>query len=197
MNVLPKYGSLPKTKAQKEIDEVFLSATDKEYHGDRKKASADTAARGWQYLAGGDLETAMRRFNQAWLLNHDNGIALWGMAAIESSIGKFDESRKLFAEAEKFVKETNFSVDYARAVAMAGVTSKDEALQKEAFDRFERVYQKAPENTKNLQNWAMTLFALEKNADAWAKVKLAETTPNKKDLDPSFVAALQAKMPRP
>jgi hypothetical protein len=61
----------------------------------------------------------------------------------------------------------------------------------------ERIYKKAPENAMNLQNWAVTLFALERYSDAWAKVRLAEATPNKKDLDPSFVAALQSKMPRP
>src|SRR3954463_14504304 len=121
-NLLPKYGSLPKADWQKAADDAYITATDEEYHGDRKKASMDTAMRGWQYLAGGDLEDAMRRFNQAWLLNNRNGVALWGMAAVETEWEKYEESLKLFAEAEKFVgKEVNFSVDYSRAVGLAGV----------------------------------------------------------------------------
>ena len=197
-NLLPKYGNLPKADWQKAADNAYLRATDEEYHGDRKKASMDTAMRGWQYLAGGDLEDAMRRFNQAWLLNNKNGIALWGMAAVETEWEKFDESLELFAEAEKFVgTEINFSVDYSRAVGMAGVKRKDNALIDDAFDRFERIYQRAPQNGRNLKNWAMTLFAVGKYSEAWAKVKLAESTPDKGHLDPSFLADLQSHMPRP
>lgn len=197
-SLLPKYGSLPKPEWQKQADAAFISGMDKDYHGDRKKASSDMAARGWQFLAQGEPETAMRRFNQAWLLDHDDGIALWGMAAIEADWGKFDESLKLFAEAEKFSGEQiNFSVDYAAAVGRAGVKEKNDVLLKEAFDRFEAVYEKAPQNTRNLQNWAMTLFGIGKYSEAWEKVKLAEAAPNKPQLNPAFLADLQARMPRP
>jgi tetratricopeptide (TPR) repeat protein len=198
MNLLPKYGSQPKNDALKASDAIFISGMDEEYHGDRAKASMDMAMRGWQYLAAGDFDTAMRRFNQAWLLNHSNGTALWGMAAYEAHSGKLDESLKLFAEAEPFVGDKlNFSVDYAKAIGKAGVTLKDDALLKDAFVRFARIYQKAPDNVLNLQNWAITLFATGNYSEAWAKVKLAEATPNKNQLDPRFVADLQSHMPRP
>jgi len=197
-NLLPKYGSLPKTEWEKAADAKFIAAIDEQYHGDRKKASADLSARGWQYLAQQNLADAMRRFNQAWLLNNDNGIALWGMAAIEASSEKLDQSLKLFAEAEKFVvDEINFSVDYAKAIGMAGAQRNDDALLKDAFGRFERIYHKAPQNATNLQNWAITLFRIGRYPAAWEKVKLAEATPNKGDLDPRFLEALQSRMPRP
>jgi tetratricopeptide (TPR) repeat protein len=197
-NLLPKYGGLPLTAIEKEINDTFVSGMNEDYHGDLKKASMDMAMRGWQYLAAGDLDDAMRRFNQAWLLNKKNGTALWGMAAIEASAGKYDDSLKLFAEAEKFVgSEINFSVDYAKAVGKAGAAQKDDALLKDAFDRFERIYRKAPQNTLNLQNWAITLASQGRYSEAWEKVKLAEATPNKDQLDPHFLAALQERMPRP
>ena len=75
-NLLPKYGNLPRADWQKAADNAYIKATNEEYHGDRTKASTDTVMRGWQYLAEGDLEDAMRRFNQAWLLNDKNGVAL-------------------------------------------------------------------------------------------------------------------------
>jgi tetratricopeptide (TPR) repeat protein len=197
-NLLPKYGSLAKADWQNAADDAFLTATDQEYRGDRRKASQDTALRGWQYLVDGNSDDAMRRFNQAWLLNNKNGTALWGMAAIESDKGKYKESIALFEEAEQYISdEINFSVDYARALGMAGVQLKDEDLLKKAFSRFKTNHDKAPYNTRNLQNWALILFKLQKYADAWAKVKLAEATPDKMNLDPKFIKALQAKMPRP
>ena len=79
MNLLPKYGSQPKSDALKAADESFIPGMDKDYYGDRAKASMDMAMRGWQFLAAGDFDTAMRRFNLAWLLDHSNGTALWGM----------------------------------------------------------------------------------------------------------------------
>jgi tetratricopeptide (TPR) repeat protein len=197
-NLLPKYGGLPLTAIEKEINDKFVSGMNEDYHGDLKKASMDMAMRGWQYLAAGDLDDAMRRFNQAWLLNKKNGTALWGMAAIEASSGNYDDSLKLFTEAEKFVgSDINFSVDYAKALGKAGVQLKDDTLLKFAFNRFEFNYQKAPQNTLNLQNWAMTLFSIGKYSEAWVKVKLAEATPNKNQLDPRFIADLQSHMPRP
>jgi hypothetical protein len=43
----------------------------------------------------------------------------------------------------------------------------------------------------------MTLFGIGKYSEAWAKVKLAEATPNKDQLDPRFLADLQSRMPPP
>lgn len=197
-NLLPKYGSLPKLDWQEASDAVFIAGMDEDYHGDRSKGSMDMAARGWQYLQQGNLDDAMRRFNQAWLLNNNNGTALWGMAAIEASAGKFEDSLKLFAEAEREVgSQLNFSVDYAKALGKAGAAKHDDALLKDAYDRFEHNYQRTPQNTLNLQNWAITLASVGRYSDAWAKVKLAEATPNKAALDPRFLANLESKMPRP
>ena len=75
-NLLPKYGSMPKKAWQKAADRDFIAGINKDYHGDRKKASEDLAMCGWQYLAQGDHDDAMRRFNQSWLLNNKNGHAL-------------------------------------------------------------------------------------------------------------------------
>jgi len=198
LSLLPKYGSLPKNNEQKAADSTFISVMDEQYQGDRNKASHQVVARGWQYLKQGDLPDAMRRFNQAWLLNNGNGDALWGMAAIQASLGKSDESLKLFAEAEKYVgRDVNFSVDYAKAIGTAGIEKHDETLLKDAFNRFEHIFQEAPQNTNNLQNWAITLAAEGRYSEAWTKVKMAERTPDRKALDPRFLADLQARMPRP
>jgi tetratricopeptide (TPR) repeat protein len=197
-NLLPKYGSMPETDWQRQANKAFIDATDQEYHGDRAKASGDAAARGWQFLQQGDMDTAMRRFNQAWLLNHENGIALWGMGAVEGSRRNMDSALKLFAEAEKFLGgDLNFSIDYAKALSIIAVQKNDKALLQDAFSRFESIYKKAPQNVLNLQNWAIALAGLSRFPEAWQKVKLAEASEERKKLDPRFVAALEQRMPRP
>jgi tetratricopeptide (TPR) repeat protein len=198
MNLQPKYGSLSKNDAQKAADTKFIASVDDYYKGDRKKGSEEASRRGWQFLRQGNSLEAMKRFNQAWLLDNANGNALWGMAAIQAGSGKIDESLKLFDEAEGFVgNDIDFSVDYAKALGVAGAQAKNETLLKDAFARFARLYEKAPQHTLNLQNWAITSFYVGKYVDAWKAVKLAEATPRRAELDPGFLAALQSKMPRP
>jgi tetratricopeptide (TPR) repeat protein len=198
MNLQPRYGSLPKNDALKASDAKFLAAMDDEYKGNRKKAAEDMALLGWQFLREQDMDVAMKRFNQAWLLDSSNGTALWGMAVFEAMAGKPDESLKLFAEAERSIgDDINFSVDYAKTMGFAGAYEKNEQLLKDAFARFSRVYEKAPQNTLNLENWAKTLFLVGDYGEAWKKVKLAEATPGGGDLDPRFLESLKSKMPRP
>lgn len=196
--LMPKYGPLPKNEVQRAADEEFLKAIDERHQGNRAKAAGELVARGWQYLRQGNNADAMRRFNQAWLLNTSSGSALWGMAAVLGSTGKTAESLKLFSEAERTVGgDIDFSVDYARTIGIAGAESKNDVLLKDAFSRFEQNYTKAPQHVLNLQNWAITLFYVEKYAEAWAKIRLAEAAPRRTELDANFIAALQARMPRP
>ena len=104
----------------------------------------------------------------------------------------------LFAEADRLVgSDIDFAVDYAKALGQVGAGSRNEAMFKDAFRRYAQLYAKAPNHTLNLQNWAVTLYYVGNYAEAWKKVKLAEATPPRAELDPGFITALQAKMPRP
>lgn len=198
INLQPKYGLLPKNEAQKTSDTKFLATIDEHYKGNRKKAAEDVSARGWQFLRQGNVSDAMKRFNQAWLIDSSNGSALWGMAAIQGSSGNLNESLKLFAEAESLLGgDIDLTADYAKALGIAGAQTKNNALLNDAFARFARVHDEAPQHTLNLQNWAITLFYVGNYVEAWKKLKLAEATPRRAEIDQNFVAALQSTMPRP
>lgn len=198
-NLLPKYGPQPKNEAQRAADQKFLASVDAEYKGDRKKAGGEIALRGWQLLRQGNPQDAMRRFNQAWLLDAGNGTALWGMAVVQMGApGKTDEAMRLFAEADRLVgSDVDFAVDYAKALGQVGAGSRNEAMVGNAFRRYAQLHEKAPNHTLNLQNWAVTLYYVGNYAEAWKKIKLAEATPRRAEVDPKFIAALQAKMTRP
>lgn len=198
ISLLPKYGSMPKDWAQQESDNKLLAAVDEHYNGNRKKASEEISARGWQFLRQDDINDAMRCFNKAWLIDSSNGIALWGMAAIQANSGKTAEALKLYAEAECLIDcNIDFSIDHAKAIGIAAVATGDKILLEDAFNRFARVYKRSPQNVLNLQNWAITLYSVGKFAEAWKKVQLAEATARSADLDQNFIVALQNKMPRP
>jgi tetratricopeptide (TPR) repeat protein len=198
INLLPKYGNEEKTPEQKAIDAQFLKGLDDSYKGDRKKASIEIAQGGWQFVANGNLDNAMVRFNQAWLADNKNGLSIWGMGVVLATSGQFERCLPYFAEADGLIgTNIGFSVDYAKVLGIAGAELNNAAYTNDALIRFAKIYSLQPDNTLNLQNWSITLFYNNKFKEAWDKLKLAEATPGKADIDPNFVAALQAKMPRP
>jgi len=198
INLLPKYGSGVKSQQLIEEDKKFLATADSLYKGDRAKASRELSDKGWQFLRNANPKDAMQSFNQAWLLDNKNGGSVWGMGAIQSGLGKPDEALKLFSEAETLMGEKlDFEVDHAKAVGFGAVQIRDEALLKDAFARFASIYEKAPRHALNLQNWAITLFYIGNYAESWKKIILAEKVTTASELDSGFMAALQAKMPRP
>jgi tetratricopeptide (TPR) repeat protein len=198
INLLPKYGSVEKTPDQKAIDTQFLKGIDDTYKGDRKKAAMEIAQGGWQFVSQGNLDNAMIRFNQAWLADSKNGLSVWGMGVVLATSGQFERCLPYFKEAESLVSgDIGFAVDYAKILGIAGAELKNASYTNDAFGRFAKIYAQQPDNTLNLQNWSITLFYADNFKEAWAKLKLAEATTNKADIDPNFVTALQQKMPRP
>ena len=194
----PKYGRASGDSVLGADDQKFLAEMDTRFKGDRNKASAEWAARGWSTLRQGKADEAMQRFNQSWLLQNNNGNALWGMGQIEANRGKATESLALFGEANRMIGfDLDFAIDYARAQSLAGVKLGDKKLMDEAFKRFAQLHTRAPKNTLNLQNWAIALYYTGQYAAAWDKVKAAQATPRGAEVDKKFVADLQRKMPRP
>lgn len=93
INLLPEYGNAAKTKEQIAVDDDFIKLCLKE-DGTYKKASEHMVSLGFKYLYQGDPKTAMRRFNQAWLLNPKNENAYWGFGAIYFTFNDYGEALK-------------------------------------------------------------------------------------------------------
>ena len=164
INLLPKYGEVPKCQTLINLDAEFLRNAEKNFPGDPKNASMYYANQGWKKFREYDFKTAMRRFNQAWLIDPTNGNAIWGMGAALSNDTQSTKSQhvtalKLYAEANASLAESfQFELDYARALGLSGYACSDSNATDEAFRRFEKLYRDHPDNTLNLQNWAITLY---------------------------------------
>ena len=86
----PMYGQ-PKIQRSEELkraDEDFIKKSS-EGLGGREKASQMFSSQGQRYLNEGNLDFAMRRFNQSWLLNPNNHQPYWGFGQVVSHL---DES---------------------------------------------------------------------------------------------------------
>jgi Tfp pilus assembly protein PilF len=81
LNEQPMFGGQPKNAAMLAADQKFLDDSAK--FGSRAEVSDRSVAVGWQYFSQRhDIATAMKRFNQAWLLDPDNGDAFHGFAIV-------------------------------------------------------------------------------------------------------------------
>ena len=89
--VLPMFGKIVKTEAQQLQDQKFLSSCDKSFTT-RNDASTFFMERGWEYLNEGQTDTAMYRFNLAWLLNPDNGDTYWAFGLVTVAKGNPEEA---------------------------------------------------------------------------------------------------------
>ena len=75
------YGNLPKSDAMKKADEVFIAGV-LQMGFTREVGSGHSMKSGWYSFRKGDHATAVKRFNQAWLLDPENGDAYYGFALI-------------------------------------------------------------------------------------------------------------------
>jgi Flp pilus assembly protein TadD len=76
----PMYGG-SRSAAEQEADKKFIETVIASGYT-RRSGSDEAAARGFQSLARRDFGVAMRRFNQAWLLDPENPSAYHGFALV-------------------------------------------------------------------------------------------------------------------
>lgn len=95
INLLPMYGGVEKSRALRKADAEFLAFCDQNFPS-RKEAAAHHAKRGWNYFYANDYNTAIKRYNQAWLLDSTNASAYWGFGIIEGTRGHSTEALRYF-----------------------------------------------------------------------------------------------------
>lgn len=96
IRLLPKYGHVPKTEAQKKSDQEFIETVLKQ-DSTHRKASDRFVRLGFNYLYS-DKKTAMYRFNQAYLLDSTNTDIYWGFGAVYMTLRDYAKAEKQYLE---------------------------------------------------------------------------------------------------
>jgi len=106
ISLQPEYGNIEKTESQKEDDETFKKEILEHYKGDTIAASKKMSDLGFSYLYDkSDFVTAMRRFNQAYMLNFKNADAYYGFGTIYFNLGAMAKAREQYAKGLKIDPE--------------------------------------------------------------------------------------------
>lgn len=104
INKLPLYGQVKKCAEQINADNNFLKNCDKTFEN-RAIASQHHVDMGWAYFYKNEGDSAILRFNQAWLLDSLNPNIYWGIGNVLGQNKKYKESIKYFEKSLKLDKE--------------------------------------------------------------------------------------------
>jgi tetratricopeptide (TPR) repeat protein len=206
-DTLPMFGQpkIVRPDNLKSADESFIRDSTLRYKT-RQAASAAFAAQGWSSLKSQQLDTAMLRFNQAWLLNGKNYAAFWGFGAVLSARGRLLEAIEQLETAREVIDEPaqrpallcDLATLHSEYAASLPADRQLERAQRfvGANNRFTESLENDPTFATAWREWAISLYEQERYAEAWAKVKRARDL-RAEPLAPEFLKKLSAKMAEP
>ena len=144
INELPMYGGRPKTPEMIRSDGEFVKKSI-EAAGSAEKAAEAVLKIGWGYIKGNDPRSAIKRFNQAWLLAPEDGRVYWGFGAAVGQQGRTEEAIRFFEKADRLLPgDANFFSDFGYAYLRKGSASANTPETASAcYDRAISLFEKA------------------------------------------------------
>jgi tetratricopeptide (TPR) repeat protein len=201
---LPMYGGLDRNADPilKGADEALIDGTTKEF-GSRAIASQRFVDQGFRFYFQNDLQTAMRRFNQGWLLNPNNPDVYYGFMAVLNDRQEFCAAREMAEKAFELGlrRKPEELADAGRVYAICAVQEKslsDEikaAYARKSSQYYTEALQLQPNSSYVYGSWATASYWLGDYVTAWKYVKLERQNggkPGKK-----FLKMLKHKMREP
>ncbi len=220
VNEIPMYGSAPLTDQIKKLNEAFVKNIPKDVGG-REAATKAAIKLAWQYFYNGDSQTAMKRFNQAWLLNPNNAEVFYGFGFLLSIQRNIDEAIPMYEKALKIdpnhpMALANLArcyVEKAYALYLSKRLEYPDAevknILKEALALYEKAARSATSDSElrltDLDSdliyiyyqWATALELNGEYAKAWDKIKLSRKHGGDRLIKPGFIEELSSFMPEP
>ena len=196
LNIVPLFGGRAKSLTQKALDEQFLKDCDVSFK-DRSEACQFFCERGWEYLAEGELDTAMYRFNLAYLLNCHCSDTFWGMGVICFQREQLKDAVKLLNMGlEEDPKNAALLADLATLHVNLYKKNKSESDLNRALELLNTSIEKDSNNATTYLRFALAEFERAGYTKAWEYVHKCRTI-DMDSLDLEFLKNLQAKMPDP
>lgn len=189
VDTLPMYGqpSIPRSAIQQQDDQKFIMEAAVSY-GSREEASKAWHKKGevfmQQYAQNfnqSNLDYAMKRYNQAWILDPNNYQPYWGFARVLIEKSQSGQAIEYFERAKTLIndpyQESALLSDLGTAYTVkAGDLSKDQIEnQKKYFglanENFKASLTLDPTYTKVWPRWVWSLYSQNNYSEAWEKVK--------------------------
>jgi len=172
INLIPMYGGFPKCEQQIKSDNDFFAFVDSKFK-DRKIAALSYVKLGWDYFYKNDLETSMKRFNQAWLLDSLNADVYWGFGNLLGRKNELKASIPFFEKSLKF-KPNNSKVleSVATSYGQLFVTTQQVSLLNKAIESLNKANNLDKNNPRILAQLtsAYSYFSQKDSANKYLKL---------------------------
>ena len=205
---IPMYGQpeVERPAELKRADEDFIRDAMKGF-STRREASTAWWLKGERHMEDRNLDYAMRRFNQSWLLDPTNFGPYWGFGRVLLEQDKQAEAVKQFEAAVERLDNPKYEVallvDAATAYAFNGERLMDQNSADRAaanFAKANETYARAaklqPDNGNIYRRWAIARYLEKDYAAAWSNVKRGRML-GEHQWPRGFLESLSASMPEP
>ena len=199
----PMYGGLDRQSIPevKKGDEDFIRKTSAAFGG-RERAAAAWVDQGFRFYKSGNLKFAMRRFNQAWLLDPKNPEVYWGFGVVlhdrDQAFAAYDMLKRAY---DLGFRNPGFPANLGKMALVRIVERQDlSESQKVAFrNESEQYFEEAVKSQTSLayiyECWASARYWDKDYKGAWEKIAIARKYGELPS--PGFLDVLSAKMPEP
>ena len=173
INEIPEYGNQPKNPEMLQADQQFLNTV----KGKEQQAFDHMMAVGWSFFKRGNIGTAIKRFNQAWLIDSTRYESYWGFAAAEGRLNNFETSKHYYEKALNHGGDTKIlNPEYAIVLREQAKAENNSEKLAEADNLFMSEIEAG--NEKAACIYAYQLFRDNKKEEA---CKIMESCPDDKD----------------
>jgi len=153
-NEIPMWEGMQKTAVQRAADKKFLRTMQKMTKGNMDIAVQDALKKGWQFLEKNNPDMAIKRFNQAWLIEPDNPNIHWGFAIATNQQQvpiaiverHFSSVETYFTKPVNRLKKPNHDMRNAALYADIGRTLEGRTKYKRAIVYFKKALSLDPNN---------------------------------------------------
>lgn len=156
---------------------------------DVKRHAKGVVELGWSYFNKGDTDTALKRFNQALILEPEFAPAYFGIAYVYSVQNKLDLAIQNYRKS--IDKDPTFSHSYSNL----GLALLYSGKPTEALLNLKKALDIDPKNGDAHVNIAMYYFNAGDYLSSWKHIHLAQDC--KADVNPNFLRDLKGKSPEP
>jgi|SRR6185312_247712 len=127
---------------------------------------------GFDYLYRGDINTAMKRFNQAWLLDPKNENAYWGFGAVYFTFNDYDEALKQLEKGLSInPSSSSILTDIATINVSFYMTKHDIGYLNKTIVLFNQPYKLDPSNQNTLFKLSAAYYYKNDCTNAWKYYK--------------------------
>ncbi|TGE21422.1 hypothetical protein E5K00_14125 [Hymenobacter aquaticus] len=194
--LLPLFGGLSAEAAQQLMGPAFLASIDKSFPS-RAEASKFFSNKGYEYINENKPDTALYRFNLAWLLDQKNADAYRGLGIVASRNETPDESISLLTQGLVLAPTNSLLLsDLGTSYLIRYQQTKKKKDLEQAQKHLEQALAADTTNAFAWQQMARIQYYREDYLKAWEAVHKGRSL-NVGSLDLDLISDLTAKMPDP